>query len=100
MENLLAIVKTALGVVDNDYNALIKSLINAAFIDMGFAGIDQETIGEYLTNDAYITAVTTYVQLHFGKLTDGEYDRLNASYDEQKRQMGMATGYTVWTTQE
>ena len=39
-------------------------------------------------------AVVTYCKLHFGEPDD--YDRLKASYDEQKAQLGMATGYTEW----
>ena len=44
-----------------------------------------------------LRAVVTYCRLNFGQPDD--YDRLKASYDEQKAQMGMATGYTTWTDQ-
>jgi hypothetical protein len=38
--------------------------------------------------------------MNFGELDKMEfYDRLKASYDEQKAQLSMATGYTVWTDQ-
>jgi hypothetical protein len=39
-------------------------------------------------------AVITYCKMHFGE-PDG-YDRLKASYDEQKAQLSTCTGYTDW----
>ena len=48
--------------------------------------------------DAICTvAIVTYCKLHFGE--PDEYDRLKASYDEQKAQLSMATGYTTWIDQ-
>ena len=44
------------------------------------------------TDDALLTrAIITYVRLRFGSPDD--YDRLKASYDEQKAQLITATGY-------
>ena len=64
--------------------------MNAACADLGIAGV---VLPESL--DAICTrAVITYCKLHFGEPDD--YDRLKASYDEQKAQLGMATGYTAW----
>jgi hypothetical protein len=49
--------------------------------------------------DAIVSrAITTYCKLNFGE--PDEYDRLKASYDEQKAQLSMATGYTTWTEVE
>jgi hypothetical protein len=39
-------------------------------------------------------AVITYCKIHFGNPDNA--DRLQSSYDEQKAQLGMATGYTEW----
>ena len=48
--------------------------------------------------DAIVSrAITTYCKLNFGEPDD--YDRLKRSYDEQKAQLSMATGYTVWIDQ-
>jgi hypothetical protein len=33
--------------------------------------------------------------MNFGE--PDQYDRLKKSYDEQKAQLGMATGYTTWS---
>lgn len=87
----LAAVKTALRVTTTAFDNEIGGLIDAALLDMGIAGVtnDDET-------DALILrAVVTYCRLNFGQPDD--YDRLKASYDEQKAQLSMATGYTTWT---
>lgn len=39
-------------------------------------------------------AIITFCKLNFGQVDD--YDRLKASYDEQKAQLSMATNYTTW----
>lgn len=88
----LTAVKTALRVTTNAFDDEITGLINAALLDMGLAGI---TVSTTTTDALVLRAVTTYCRLNFGSPDD--YDRLKASYDEQKAQMGMATGYTVWT---
>lgn len=68
----------------------ILDLINAALADLEVAGV---TVPE--TEDPLIIrAVETYCKLHFGEPEDA--DRLKASYDEQKAQLSMHTGYTVW----
>ena len=41
-------------------------------------------------------AIITYCKIHFSALSDGEWSRLKASYDEQKAQLNTATGYTDW----
>ena len=97
MDALLAKIKLALRITTDAFDSELTDLINACLADMGFAGISTETIGDYLTNPAVIMAVTTYCKINFGKLDGAEYDRLKKSYDEQKAQMGMATGYTVWS---
>ena len=85
-------VKTALRITDNDFDDEITDLIEAALIDLGIAGADGENV--VLTNVLTLRAIITYCKLHFGE--PDEYDRLKRSYDEQKAQMSMATGYTVW----
>lgn len=84
-------VKMALRVSVDSYDDEILDLIDAAKLDMGLAGVDNDDVTDALV----LRAIVTYCRLNFGQPDD--YDRLKASYDEQKAQMGMATGYTTWT---
>jgi len=84
-------VKLALRIVTTAYDDEIDHLIAAAFLDLGIAGV---VVPEDM-NDLVLRAVITYCRVHFGSPDD--YDRLKASYDEQKAQLMTATGYTVWT---
>ena len=85
---MLTAVKLALGISTNAYDTEIQALIDAAYKDLGIAGIDATT----LEQDALVVqAVKTYVRMSFGSPSD--YDRLKRSYDEQKAQMQTATGY-------
>lgn len=92
---LLDDVKITLGVSGEDFDGMISDLIDAAKADLGITDIDVETIGDY--NPLLKRAVITYCRLNFSVfgLPDG-YDQLKRSYDEQKAQMSMATGYTEW----
>ncbi len=85
--------KLALRVTTNAFDSEISDLINAAVADMGIAGVSNNDTTDPLVK----RAVITYCRLNFGQPDD--YDRLKASYDEQKAQLGMATGYTTWTGQ-
>ena len=88
---MLEKVKLALRITTNAFDQELLDLISAAVIDLDIAGIDSTT-----GVDAIITrAIITYCKLNFGE--PDEYDRLKASYDEQKAQLSMATGYTTWT---
>lgn len=86
----LPAVKMALRVTTNAYDTELNGLINAALLDMGIAGVTNDDD----TDDLILRAIITYCRLNFGKPDD--YDRLKASYDEQKAQLSMATGYTAW----
>ena len=87
---MLDTVKAALGVTDQAFDGEISNLILAAKADLGIAGV---IVPEPL--DAIVTvAIITYCKLHFGSPPD--FDRLKRSYDEQKGQLAMATGYTDW----
>lgn len=85
-------VKTALRIVTSDFDDELSDLISAALADLGIAGAngDNVVLSDVLTQ----TAVITYCKMMFGE--PDEYERLKRSYDEQKAQMSMATGYTVW----
>lgn len=89
---LLDKTKLALRVTVNNYDADLTGLIDAAKLDLGIAGVE---IPAELT--AIVErAIITYCKVHFSALTDGEWSRLKASYDEQKAQLATATGYTDW----
>lgn len=87
---LLDDVKVALRVTSTAYDSEISSLILAAQQDLGVAGVVLPD-----TLDAICTrAIITYCRVNFGSPAD--YDRMKESYDEQKAQLSMATGYTDW----
>ena len=82
--------KKALRLTTDAYDEEITDLLAAAALDLGIAGVELPSELDALCQ----RAVLTYVRLHFGSPED--YDRLKASYDEQKAQLRTATGYTDW----
>ena len=60
-------------------------------LDLGVAGVVIPSEVDDLVRQAAIT----YFLMNFG--APENYDRLKASYDEQKSQLSMKTGYTQWT---
>lgn len=89
---MLAKVKLALRVTTDAYDTDLQGLIDAAQIDMGIAGVVLPANLDAVCE----RCVITYCKLHFLGLSDNEWDRLKASYDEQKAQLVTATGYTDW----
>lgn len=90
---MLEKVKLALRITTTAFDSELNGLIDAAKLDLGVAGVIVPQAA-----DAILTlAITTYCKLHFGE--PDNYDRLKASYDEQKAQLSMASGYTLWTDQ-
>ena len=87
----LAEVKTALRVTTTAYDDEITSLMDSAMQDLGVAGVEFDVV-----DDIVKTAVITYCKLHFGRVSDRDYANLKKSYDEQKAQLSMCTGYTDW----
>jgi hypothetical protein len=92
--NYLDKIKTAIRTTSTDENLddELNDLIDAAFGDLGIAGANGEMIIN--TDPLTIRAVITYCKMNFGEPED--YEKLKASYDEQKAQLSMATGYTIW----
>lgn len=90
-ETLVAKAKVACRVTTVYYDTEINDLVDAALLDL--------TLGGLYTADAtdplVIRAVCTYCKMNLGNPEN--YDRLKASYDEQKAQLGTATGYTNWS---
>lgn len=87
---MLAKIKLALRITTNAFDAELTDLAAAALLDMGIAGVTNDSV----TDPLIIRAVITYCKMHFGQ--PDEYDRLKKSYDEQKAQLATATGYTDW----
>lgn len=90
---MLEKVKMALRITTDAFDDELNDLISAAMLDLGIAGV---VLPEEF--DAICTrAIITYCKLHFGEPDD--YTRIKRSYDEQKAQLSMATGYTEWIDQ-
>lgn len=87
---MLEKVKLALRITTEAFDSEIEDLIEAALADLRLAGV----INDDETDPLVSRAVITYCRANFGQPDD--YDRMKASYDEQKAQMQMATGYTDW----
>ena len=96
MAEALAKIKLRLRITTDAFDTEITDLINSALADLGIAGVDGENA--VIGNALVLNAVSTYVKMMFGE--PDEYDRLKKSYDEQKAQLSMATGYTVWPEAE
>lgn len=88
---MLEKVKGALRITSNVFDDELTSLIASAELDLGVAGVDVPTE----IDDLVTTAIITYCKMNFGAAVN--YDRLKRSYDEQKAQLSMSTGYTTWS---
>lgn len=87
---LIAAAKMARRITTTAYDTQIGSLLDAALLDMGVAGVVVPAELDALVQQAAIT----YFLMNFGD--PANYDRLKRSYDEQKAQLSMCTGYTDW----
>lgn len=87
---LIDAAKTAARIKSNAFNKQVHGLLEAAMLDLGVAGVEVPAAVDPLVTQAAIT----YFLMNFG--SPDEYDRLKKSYDEQKAQLSMATGYTDW----
>ena len=91
-------VKLALLISGDDFDSELTDMINAAAKDLGIAGVDALVISTDTDDALIIRAIITYCGSQF-EIMHGSLDRSAAykkSYDEQKAQMGMASGYTTW----
>ena len=97
MNTILEKVKLALRITTDDFDTELTDMINACLADLGIAGVTKAGT----TNALLIRAICTYCKYHFGDINSVEMlERLKESYDEQKAQMQMATGYTNWLKDE
>ena len=97
MNTILEKVKLAIRITTDDFDTELTDMINACLADLGIAGVTETDT----TNALLIRAICTYCKYHFGDINGVEMlERLKSSYDEQKAQMQMATGYTNWRKDE
>lgn len=92
-------VKLGLLITEDDFDDELNNSISAACKDLGIAGVEGDTVTIDTDDAIVIQAIITYCGYQF-ELMHGSLDRSNAykkSYDEQKSQLGMATGYTAWS---
>ena len=93
MDTIIEKVRLALRIENTDFDEDISDLVEAAMKDLGIAGVTNED----KTDPLIVMAVKTYCKIHFGDIESAErLNQLKASYDEQKAQLQMATGYTDW----
>lgn len=83
-------VKVALRITSENFDSELTMLIDSAKTDLGIAGVVLPETLDAICN----VAIITYCKIHFGNPDNA--DKLKASYDEQKAQLSMATGYTNW----
>jgi len=89
---MLLLVKTALRITTTQFDDELEHLIDSALLDLGFGGMKSMELAD--ADEVVKQAIVTYCKMNFGLPED--YDRLKRSYDEQKAQLGTATGYTDW----
>jgi len=90
---LIESAKLAGRITTNAYDSQIEDLLETALLDLGVAGV---VIPEDMSGLVRQAAITFFL-MRFGD--PDNYDRLKASYDEQKAQLVTCTGYTTWTDQ-
>lgn len=90
-QSLIYSAKMAARITTDFFDVEVERLLNAAMLDLGVAGV---VIPSEL-DDLVSQAAITYFLMNFGQ--PDNYDRLKASYDEQKAQLSTKTGYTQWT---
>ena len=90
-ETLIYSAKMAGRITTDYFDVEVERVLNAAMLDLGVAGVVIPSDVDDLVSQAAIT----YFLMNFGQ--PDNYDRLKASYDEQKAQLSMKTGYTTWT---
>lgn len=102
MNTILAKLRLKLRIQTDEFDGDIVDLVEACLEDLRMAGVTVDdlivqTPSGTTYNKKLLDAVSTYVKMNFGDIVSVEqYDRLKASYDEQKAQMQMTTGYTTW----
>lgn len=86
--SMLDRVKMALRMKTDAFDPELNDLISAACADLGIVGVEAVSTS---TDPLLIRAIVTFVRVNFGSPDD--YERLKASYDEQKAMLKSCTGY-------
>lgn len=94
---LLDKVKAACRVASNAYDEELTDLIESGLADMGITDIKSEVLTDTDPDPLIRKAVITYCRMNFGYQDELAYERLKASYDEQKSQLLMSGRYTDWS---
>lgn len=89
-------VKVATRIAVNDYDGELQDLIEAAFQDLGVTDIKSEYLTEPNIQPLVERAVITYCKMNFGYLSNDQYQKFKAAYDEQKAQLLMSSQFTDW----
>lgn len=91
---VLEYVKTGIPVLSDAYDDFLEMQIAAAEQDLGIAGV----VNVDDADPIIIAAITTFCKMRMPHSTTdaNAYQKLKESYDEQKAQLSMNTGYTVW----
>lgn len=93
---LLDDVKTACRVTSTAFDTELTDLINAAKSDLKITDIDPDLVTATTLDPLVKQAIITYCRASFGFQADSYYQRMKASYDEQKAQLLMSSTYTEW----
>lgn len=93
---LLDQVKVACRVASMAYNDELTDLIESGLADLGISDIKAAMLTDTDTDPLIRKAVITYCRMNFGYQDEAAYNRLKASYDEQKSQLLMSSTYTEW----
>lgn len=88
-------VKLALRIRTSAFDEELTDMIEAAKKDLQIAGVSKD-LDKDKPDPLLLRAVITYCKLHFGDAASKDTENLKRSYDEQKAQLSMATGYTDW----
>lgn len=95
---LLDKVRQACRVTTGTFDGELTDLIREALADIGITDVDETKLVTTTTDPLIEQAVKTYCKINFGyaTLSNDQYARLKASYDEQKSQLLMSSKYTNW----
>lgn len=93
---LLDDVKVTCRVTSTAFDIELLDLIYAGLADLGITDINPDLLSTADPVPLIKRALLTYCKMNFGEIDDTKYDRLKASYDEQKKQLLMSSDYNVW----
>lgn len=93
---LLDDVKVACRVTSTAFDTELTDLIDAGLADLGITDINNDLLVTTGIMPLIKRAVLTYCKMNFGEIEEAKYDRLKASYDEQKSQLLMSSEYNTW----